>query len=148
MSNFWSNLLDQLQSDRRVFQALVPHHTQGSPGTTGAKLWVSERGETYGTIGGGIMEYKSLDRAKEILQQEDFQPEIQTLYHRTSDSGDKSGMICSGSQTNLYYLCHPSRDREIIEKVVSLIERDISGSLSISAREKEIAKSLNRNNAR
>ena len=97
----------------------------------GAKLWVSETGEICGTIGGGIMEYKLIDRAKEILKQEDFKPEIQTLYHRASGSGEKSGMICSGSQTNLYYLCHPSRDRETIEQLVFLMERDISGSLLI-----------------
>ena len=133
MRNFWQNLLRQLQNDSKVFLTLVPKHTKGSPGTTGAKMFVSESGEIFGTIGGGIMEQKLIDHAREILQQEDFKPEIQTLYHRTSGSGEKSGMICSGSQTNLYYLCQPSRDRETIEQVVSLIERDISGSLSIDA---------------
>ena len=78
-------------------------------------------------------EYKLINRAKEILQQEDFTPEIQTLYHRTSGSGEKSGMICSGSQTNLYYLCHPSRDRKTIEQLVSIVERDLSGSLLIDS---------------
>ena len=131
MSNFWSYLLYQLKSDRRVFLALVASHTKGSPGTTGAKMFISENGEIQGTIGGGIMEYKLIDRAKEILKQEAFTPEIKTLYHRTSGSGEKSGMICSGSQTNLYYLCNPSRDRETVEKVVSLMERDIAGSLLI-----------------
>ena len=113
MSNFWSYLyqitldmlpinhnhanlketilLHQLQSDHRVFLALVASHTQGSPGTTGAKMFISETGEIQGTIGGGIMEYKLIDRAKEILKQKDFQREIQTLYHRTSGSGEKSG---------------------------------------------------------
>ncbi len=143
MRNFWHNLLRQLQNNSKVFLALVSKHTKGSPGTTGAKMFVSESGEIFGTIGGGVMEHKLIDRAKEILKQEAFTPEIQTLYHRTSGSGEKSGMICSGSQTNLYYLCHPSRDKEIIEKVLSLIERDISGSLSIdssgmSVEEKEV----------
>ena len=131
MKKFWQILLDRLQHNRKVFLALVVHHTKGSPGTAGAKLWVSETGETYGTIGGGVMEYKLCDRAKEILTQEDFKPEIQTLYHRASGYGEKSGLICSGSQTNLYYLCRPSRETEMIAKVVSLIERDISGSLLI-----------------
>ena len=88
---------------------------------------------SIGTIGGGTMEHKLIDCAKKILTREDFKPKIQTLYHRTSGSGDKSGMICSGSQTNLYYSCHPSRDRETIEKVVSLVERDISGLLLIDS---------------
>ena len=131
IKEFWEKLCQKLSENQKVFLALVADHTKGSPGTTGAKLWISENGETCGTIGGGIMEQKLIDRAKEILKQEDFKPEIQTLYHRTSGFGEKSGMICSGSQTNLYYLCHPSRDREIIEKLVSLIERDLSGSLLI-----------------
>ena len=131
IKEFWAKLLQKLSKNQKVFLALVADHTKGSPGTTGAKLWVSETGEICGTIGGGIMEQKLIDRAKEILKQEAFTPEIQTLYHRTSGFGEKSGMICSGSQTNLYYLCRPSKDREIIEKVVFLIERDISGSLSI-----------------
>ncbi len=133
MKNFWAQLRQKLSENQKIFLALVAEHTKGSPGTTGAKLWVSENGEICGTIGGGIMEYKLIDRAKEIFTREDFKPEIQTLYHRASGSGEKSGMICSGSQTNLYYLCHPSRDRQIIEKVVSIIERDISGSLLIDA---------------
>lgn len=132
-NNFWAKLWQKLSKNQQVFLALVASHTKGSPGTMGAKLLVSETGETYGTIGGGIMEHNLIDRAKEILKQEDFPPKIQTLYHRTSGSGEKSGMICSGSQTNLYYLCHPSRDKKTVEKVVSLIERDISGSLSIDA---------------
>ncbi len=143
IKEFWANLLQKLSENQKVFLALVVDHTKGSPGTTGAKLWVSETGEIYGTIGGGIMEHKLIDRAKEILTQKDFTPEIQTLYHRPSGFGAKSGMICSGSQTNLYYLCHPSRDRETIEQVVSLIERDISGLFSIdssgmSVQEKEV----------
>ena len=131
IKQFWEELRQKLSENQKIFLALVAHHTKGSPGTTGAKLWVAETGETYGTIGGGIMEHNLIDRAKEILTREDFKPEIQTLYHRTSGLGEKSGMICSGSQTNLYYLCQPSRDKEIIEKVVSLIEQDISGSLFI-----------------
>ncbi len=133
IKKFWAKLTQKLSENQKVFLALVAHHTKGSPGTTGAKLWVSETGEICGTIGGGIMEQQLIDRAKKILKQEAFTPEIETLYHRTSGFGKKSGMICSGSQTNLYYLCHPSRERKIIEKVVSLVERDISGSLLIEA---------------
>ena len=133
IKKFWAKLTQKLFENQKVFLALVAHHSKGSPGTTGAKLWISENGETCGTIGGGIMEHKLIDRAKEIFKQEDFPPEIQTLYHRTSGIGEKSGMICAGSQTNLYYLCHPSKDKEIIDKLLSLIERDISGFLMIDA---------------
>jgi xanthine dehydrogenase accessory factor len=131
MKEFCQTLLYQLQNDHKVFLTLVTHHTQGSPGTTGAKMWVAQSGETFGTIGGGIMEYKLLDRAQEILAQADFTPEIQTLYHRPDTEGEKSGMICAGSQTNIYDLCHPDRDRDSIERLIDLVDRDMAGYLSI-----------------
>ena len=92
MRNFWQTLVHQLQQERKVFLALVAKHTKGSPGTTGAKLFVSETGETFGTIGGGVMEYKIIERAKEILKQGDFVPKIQTLYHHSSSPDRKSGI--------------------------------------------------------
>ena len=132
MKNFWSALVHHLQQGHHVFLALVAEHTQGSPGTTGAKLFVSESGEVVGTIGGGIMEYTLVERAKQMLQQKDCQPVIQTLYHRASGPGEKSGMICAGSQTNLHYLCRPQIERETLEKAVSIMEKDLVGLLSIS----------------
>ncbi|MDJ0705500.1 MAG: XdhC family protein [Leptolyngbyaceae cyanobacterium MO_188.B28] len=139
MKSFWSALVHHLQHGHHVFLALVAEHTQGSPGTTGAKLFMSESGEVVGTIGGGIMEYTLVERVRQILQQKDFQPEIQTLYHRASGPGEKSGMICAGSQTNLYYLCRPQIERLPLEKAVSIIEKDLAGVLSISPSEISVA---------
>ncbi len=143
MKKFWFPLVRQLQKERRVFLALVTEHTKGSPGTTGAKMFVSESGEIFGTIGGSLMEWELIERAKEILKQKDFLPEIHTLYHRRSGEGEKSRLICGGSQTNLYYMCRPQTDRETLEKVVSFLEKDISASLYIepegmSVREKAV----------
>ncbi len=131
MLEFWQTLVRQLQNERKVFLAIVAEHTQGSPGTTGAKLGISEAGEIFGTIGGGVMEHKLIERAREILPQGEFEPQIQTLYHRTSGSGERSGMICAGSQTNLYYLCRPHAERKTLEKVVSILVEDVSASLYV-----------------
>lgn len=132
MTSFWFQLLYQLKYNHQVFLALVGSHSSASPGTTGTKMFISETGEINGTIGGGIMEHKLIERAKVILQQkQEFKPEIQTLYHSSSGLGEKSGMICSGSQTNIYYLCQPSKDKEAIAKIVSVIERDIPASLLV-----------------
>ena len=133
MKKIWHKLLRQLQKKRRVFLALVAAHSKGSPGTTGAKMFISEMGKIVGTIGGGAMEFKVIERAKNILQQEEFTPEIETLYHRSSGAGDKSGMVCGGSQTNLYYLCRPQVDKSILEKTIDILEKDISGSLYIQS---------------
>ena len=63
---------------------MVAEHTRHSPGTTGAKLLVAKNRDPVGTIGGGIMEYTLLKRAKDILETGSYTPEIQTLSHRTS----------------------------------------------------------------
>ena len=131
MRTFWKKLCRQLQNGRRVFLVLVADCSKGSPGTTGAKMLVSETGTITGTIGGGAMEFQLIERTKEILKQKDFAPEIATLYHRSSGTGETSGMICGGSQTNLYYLCDPQVDKAVLEKAVDILERDISGSLYI-----------------
>ena len=128
---FWQTLSSLLQQGQKVFITFVAANTKHSPGTTGAKLLISEKGKTLGTIGGGIMEHNLINRAKHILQSKQFVPEIQTLHHKKNSPGNRSGMICSGSQTNMYFLCHPEKDAEIIAKVHSLVEQDCSGTLLI-----------------
>lgn len=111
---------------------MVAEHTDHSPGTTGAKLLVSDKADPIGTIGGGIMEYNLVKRAKDILRRGSFTPEIQTLIHRKSGAGEKSGMICAGTQTNLYVLCRPEEDGDTVERIAHLLENDQSATLTIN----------------
>ena len=119
VNSFWRIVANQLANNQCVFIAVVAEHTKHSPGTTGAKLLVAEDIDPVGTIGGGIMEYNLVKRANSILQQENFLSEIQTFIHRKSGPGEKSGMICAGKQTNLYYLCCPEKDIETADKIIN-----------------------------
>jgi xanthine/CO dehydrogenase XdhC/CoxF family maturation factor len=101
MMSFWRRVLDRVESDGRVFVALVVDHSIHSPGTTGARLAVFESGETVGTLGGGIMEVNLVERARAALSDQTFEPELRTLHHRKHGDGEKSGLICAGYQTNL-----------------------------------------------
>ncbi|SVA44609.1 uncharacterized protein METZ01_LOCUS97463, partial [marine metagenome] len=111
---------------------MVVHHTIHSPGTTGAKLLVTENKEMMGTIGGGIMEYELVNRAQDILSNKNFIPEVHTLNHKKSGSGEQSGMICAGKQTNLYYVCEPEKDRKTVDKMVQVLSESQHAILSIS----------------
>lgn len=133
-AEFWGLVTRCLEAGERVFLALVVENTRHSPGTAGARLLLSETGQRAGTVGGGVMEYKLLDRAGRILCNGDFTPEIQTLHHSKTAAGDRSGMICAGSQTNLYVLCRPESDLETVRRVASLIKDGMSGRLSIGPR--------------
>ena len=128
---YWEKVLSLLNKGQNVFLAMVVDHTIHSPGTTGAKLLVAEN-ITMGTIGGGIMEYELVNRARDILNHENFTPEIHTLNHKKSGSGEQSGMICAGKQTNLYYVCDPEKDGEIVDKIIQNLTEGQSAILSIS----------------
>ncbi|MEM7351127.1 MAG: XdhC family protein [Acidobacteriota bacterium] len=129
--SFWKSLVTHLRAGRQVFLALVVKNTRHSPGTAGARMLLSETGERVGTIGGGIMEYKLLARAAEILQRGDFAPELRTLHHQRAPSGERSGMICAGSQTNLYRLCRPADDLATVERLIEMLAAGGAGTLSI-----------------
>ena len=128
---FWRNLASWLEAGEKVFLALVVANTRHSPGTAGARMLLSESGRRVGTVGGGIMELKLLERAAEVLRGGNFAPEVRTLHHRRSAPGERSGMICAGSQTNLYFLCRPESELATVRRTVSLIEAGRPGTLSI-----------------
>ena len=130
--SYWKKVLSLLKEKEKVFLAMVVDHTIHSPGTTGAKLLVTKNKEMMGTIGGGIMEYELVNRAQEILSDENFIPEIQTLNHKKSGSGELSGMICAGKQTNLYYVCEPEKDGKTVKEMVQILSENQSAILSIS----------------
>ncbi len=137
---FWRTLASCLEAGEKVFLALVAENTSHSPGIAGARMLLSESGRRAGTIGGGIMEHRLLERASEILrgkvpqeggETDGFAPEIRTLHHSKEAAGDHSGMICAGSQTNLYFLCRPS-ELETLRRLNSRLEEGRSGTLEVS----------------
>ena len=130
--SYWKKVFSLLKEEQKVFLAMVVDHTIHSPGTTGAKLLVTENKEMMGTIGGGIMEYELVNRAQEILSNKNFIPEIHTLNHNKFGSGEQSGMICAGKQTNLYYVCEPEKDRKTVDEMVQVLSESQPAILSIS----------------
>jgi len=131
MIKFWKKLQKFLDANEPVFLAFVTENTAHSPGTAGAKLLITAA-ETFGTIGGGTMELNLMQRARQILASgDDFVPEMQVLHHRVNGPGEKSGMICSGSQTNVYCLYRPEKDRATVEQIVQFLENDRAGVLML-----------------
>ena len=132
MLTFWKTLASLLDDGQRVFLALVAAHDEHSPGTAGAKMLVPERGEPLGSVGGGVMEYDIVQRARAVLDGgEAFAPEVEALDHHTRGTDNPSGLVCAGHQTNLYYLCIPEHDRTTVAHVAALMEADRSGWLTI-----------------
>jgi len=136
---FWQALARKLRAGQRVFLALVVEHTRHSPGTTGARLFLSADGEHCGTLGGGVMEHDVLEHAARALTERDSPAELQALVHRKTGPGERSGMICAGQQTNLYSLCRPDEELPAIERLVKILEDGAAGTLRISPQGLDVA---------
>ena len=101
--NFWQNIQQQLSLNRPLVLLYVLESAGSSPGRQGFKMFVSGNGYFEGSIGGGIMEHKLVELSKELLKEGRFSPFLKRQIHRTNIPQDKSGMICSGEQTVVFY---------------------------------------------
>ena len=94
----WSFLFSALQKGQKAVLLYVLDSQGSSPGRRGFKMGLAENGQFEGTIGGGIMEVKLLELAKDKLQKRDYKVVIKQQYHDKRHGKNQSGMICSGEQ--------------------------------------------------
>ena len=131
MSTFWEAVRDRLRKDERVGVVLVVNHSVHSPGTTGSRMAIFADGSTVGTIGGGVMELDIVRSAPEIFFAAEHAPTLRKLYHRKEGEGEKSGLICSGFQTNLYATMGRAEHADLLDALVKAGREDRSAVLEI-----------------
>lgn len=117
----------QLTLQQPVVLLYVVQSKGSSPGREGFCMAVSIN-EMAGSIGGGIMEYKFVEMAKACLTQPTF--EIKKQVHNKV-SNHRSGMICSGEQTNVLYTVQAG-DAAAVEAIVALLENNSEATLRLS----------------
>jgi len=127
----WQLALSSLERGVPVLLMYVLESKGSSPGRQGFFMMVNALGEMEGSIGGGIMEHKFTEMARERLRQGGRVMSLRRQVHDKEVVKDQSGMICSGEQTIwLYRLC--SEDRETIQALVGSLERFENGGLQLS----------------
>ena len=88
--------INELLSAQTPFVSVTLVHTTGSvPQQTGAKMLVTDRGLHFGTVGGGKVEQKALDIAKQMLANK---LQNDTGYYEWNLRHD-IGMTCGGNVT-------------------------------------------------
>src|SRR5688572_22012494 len=92
----WKLIANSLQNQVPVTLLYVLESKGSSPGRQGFFMAVNAKGEMAGSIGGGIMEHKFVEMAKEQLEIENSKTQIRKQIHDKSATRDRSGMICSG----------------------------------------------------
>ena len=73
LSEFWVAAHEALRNGKLIHMSLVVDQTKGSPGTTAARMFVTNDGARYGTIGGGVMESRVIKEAVAGLNQKRLQ---------------------------------------------------------------------------
>jgi xanthine dehydrogenase accessory factor len=117
----WQFIASHLNDNERVMLLLVAGSSGSSPGRAGYKMAVAADGELCGSIGGGVMEVRLVEQARETLDAETHrrrdaemsEPGAVATGFATSaikeqihqqNSANASGMICSGRQTVIFKL--------------------------------------------
>ena len=102
----WRLILKSLEQHIPVMLLYVLESAGSSPGRHGFFMAVNAAGEMEGSIGGGIMEHKFTEMAKEQLREKTAGLSLRKQVHDKSAARNQSGMICSGEQTILLYRLH------------------------------------------
>ena len=91
-------ILSKLNNNINTYLLCVVKSEGSSPGRAGFKMAVAADGTFSGTVGGGIMEFKMVEKVKDLLDRQIHSLFLQEQYHDKVHSKNQSGMICSGSQ--------------------------------------------------
>lgn len=130
-TQLYKYILNKINSGNQVALLIVANASKASPGRTGFKMAIASDESTFGTVGGGIMEYNIISEVLESFQNDLKLNYIKKLHHSNLASGDKSGLICGGVQTVIF----KSLDKEhinVIEQIIQNLEANNKGVFSIS----------------
>jgi len=127
---FWKDILSELKKGRPVVLVEIIERKGSAPNAEGAKMFVTlER--TKGTVGGGVSEYKLTNIARTMLIEKKFAVQKIYMEHTESAQNNKSGMICSGSQTFAIVPLSTS-DISTIEQIVEAFSKAKPAVLTIN----------------
>ena len=130
----WQLIHNSLLQNVPVMLLYVLESKGSSPGRQGFFMVVNSNGAMEGSIGGGIMEHKFVEMAKEKLQATSDKLQVSSIkkqVHDKSAAKNQSGMICSGEQTNFLYRMQED-DLAAINDLVASLEQNSNGLLELS----------------
>lgn len=126
----WKFIREKLTAGQPVMLLAVLESQGSSAGRQGFKMAVAPDGASHGTIGGGIMEYKLAERARKLLE---GSPATFLLrqHHDLQAGENRSGMICSGSQS-VAFVPFGISQLPLVQRLVGCIEEGGAGLLQLS----------------
>lgn len=129
--DLWIFIYNKLNRNIKVNLLIVADSSLSSPGKSGFKMAISEDVETYGTIGGGIMEFDILNEIRGTLNLAEPVNFIRKLHHSKTKDGHSSGLICGGTQT-LIVQTLTIEYRDLVKNIIDNLEEQINGILRLN----------------
>ena len=127
----FSLIRDSLEKNIPVRLMYVLESKGSSPGRQGFCMAVNACGQMQGSLGGGIMEHKFVEMAKQHLQQNITSPQLIKQVHNKSAALNQSGMICNGEQTLFLYDVN-KEDKEAVKSLLESLQRNQNGTLEFT----------------
>ncbi|MFD2718371.1 XdhC family protein [Hymenobacter monticola] len=126
----WTLAAASLRAGAPVALLCVVRSEGSSPGRQGFKMAVTAD-TVAGSIGGGIMEHKWVELARQRLREADTGPLLRPQIHRREAPADRSGMMCSGEQDVLLWPLSAA-DLAAVEAVINALQANTGSYLELS----------------
>ncbi len=127
----WETVLDAFEKGNNTVLVVIIDRKGSAPNSPGAKMFAT-LDEVSGTVGGGISEHNLLNHARKLLKEGVLTTETLHLEHNLSAEEDnRSGMICSGSQT-FAIVPLSAADKSTIKEIIVAYDEAKLGVLTIT----------------
>ncbi len=127
----WTLAADALRAGRPAALLCVVQSEGSSPGRQGFKMTVTAEA-VAGSIGGGIMEHKWVELARQRQRDNDPTPLLRPQIHRREAPADRSGMMCAGEQQVLLWPLQTS-DLAVVATIETALQQLRGGAWEVSA---------------
>lgn len=126
----FSLIKESLEKNIPVRLMYVLESKGSSPGRQGFCMAVNACGEMQGSLGGGIMEHKFVEMAKQHLRENIASAELINQVHNKAAGQNQSGMICNGEQT-LFLYDVKKEDLNTIRDLLQSLQENNNGCLEL-----------------
>ena len=129
--HIWTYIKEVLERNINLILLYVLDSTGSSPGRQGFHMIITENGGMKGSIGGGIMEHKLVELAKDNLKKDQTAVLLKKQIHSKSVPVNQSGMICSGEQS-IAFIPLSKNDLSNVKELITCLQENQPGQLQLS----------------
>lgn len=134
MKELTKRVIAAIEKGERVVLCTILATSGSSPRGAGARMAIFEDASTYGTVGGGEVEFLATKEGYEVLQTGKTHLRA---FHLAPEQIQSIGMICGGSVT-IYYQLLTKEELPKLYAIANALERNENSWLYLSVKEEQV----------